>query len=146
MLLPPDDPASNIFTIGRGVGIPARRLVVDLYVHHNFPAVRGACAHAFRPGILGALGDAHPRSRWFDRLPVEHDILLLSGAPGDRSIDVYPRIGELTRHVQSAMQWAGQPFTGYRLDIEYPLFDIQYVLQLDLISPNRQPISPQAVQ
>ena len=127
----PRGPDSDYYTVGRVIGPPARRLVLDVYLHRGLPPPREVAAHVLRPGATGSLGDARPRARWFDRLPLEHDLTLLAGRPGDRPSDAYPRLGELTRSLVDSMGWAETDFAGYRLEVEYPLFDMEYVVAFE---------------
>jgi hypothetical protein len=113
------------------IGPPARRLVFDVYLHRALPPPVAVTAHVLRPGMQGSLGDARPQSRWFDRLPVEHDLTLLGGHPGDRPSEGYPRLRELTRRLLESMNWSDEPFTGYRLEVPYPVFDLEYVIAAD---------------
>jgi hypothetical protein len=124
----PRDPSSNYYSVGRVIGPPARRLVFDLYLHRSLPAPTSVTAHVLRPGTQGSLGDARPQSRWFDRLPIEHDLVLLGGAPGDRPSPGYSRLGDLTRYLLDSMDWRDEPFTGYRFEVTYPVFDLEYVI------------------
>jgi hypothetical protein len=124
----PRDPSANYFSIGRVIGPPARRLVLDFYLHRSLPAPTSVTAHVLRPGTMGSLGDARPRSRWFDRLPIELDLILLGGAPGTRASPAYPRLGELTGHLLDSMDWGRESFSGYRLEVTWPLFDMEYVI------------------
>lgn len=127
----PTDPKSNYYSVGRVIGAPARRLVFDLYLHHGLPAPRSVSAHVLRPATHGSLGNALPQSRWFDRLPFEHDLTLLSGRPGDRPSPAYARLGELTRHLTDLMGWTGERFAGYRFEVSYPVFDMEYVISAE---------------
>ncbi len=124
----PRDPAANYYSVGRIIGPPTRKLVFDLYLHRSLPAPSAVTAHVLRPGTQGSLGDARPQSRWFDRLPIECDLLLLGGEPGDRPSAAYPRLGELTRYLLGAMNWEQERFTGYRFELSYPLFDMEYII------------------
>jgi hypothetical protein len=81
-----------------------------------------------RPSTQGSLGNARPDSRWYDRLPQEHDLLLLPGRPGSRGSAAYSQVGPLTQHLVEVMNWQGIDFSGYRLEVEFPLFDFEYVI------------------
>jgi hypothetical protein len=124
----PTSPGSNYYSVGRVIGPPARRLVFDVYLHRALPPPGAVTAHVLRPGVQGSLGDARPASRWFDRLPAEHDLVLLGGRPGDRPSEGYARLRELTKHLLSSMNWIDEAFTGYRLEVTYPVFDMEYVI------------------
>lgn len=119
---------SKFYSVGRVIGPPARTLVFDLYLHSGIPAPRSVSAHVLRPSTQGSLGNARPQSRWYDRVPQEHDLLLLGGTPGSRSSAAYPRVGELTQHLIHAMNWQTIQFTGYRFEVEYPMYDFEYVI------------------
>lgn len=127
----PKEPDNDFYSVGRVIGTPARRLVFDFYLHRSLPPARAIGAHVLRPGTLGSLGNARPASRWFDAMPHDHDLTLLGGAPGDRTSTAYARLGDLTRHLVQASGWENESFTGYRLELAYPVFDFEYIIAME---------------
>lgn len=125
------EPDANFYSVGRVIGPPTRHLIFDVYLHRGLPAPRSASAHVLRTSSQGSLGNARPRSRWYDRLPLEHDLILLGGEPGDRPSPAYPRLGELTRSLIDSMHWKDVGFVGYRFDVTFPIFDCEYVIAAD---------------
>jgi hypothetical protein len=125
------EPDANFYSVGRVIGPPTRHLVFDVYLHRGLPAPRSVSAHVLRTSTQGSLGNARPQSRWYDRLPLEHDLILLGGAPGDRPSPAYGRIGELTRYLIESMHWQNVRFVGYRFDVAYPVFDCEYVIAVE---------------
>jgi hypothetical protein len=124
----PEEGDADFYSVGRIIGPPTRTLVFDLYLHRGLPAPKTVSAHVLRPSTQGSLGNARPQTRWYDRIPQEHDLVLLGGSPGTRGSDAYPRLGELTKHLVQSMQWESTEFAGYRLEVEFPLFDFEYVI------------------
>lgn len=124
----PAEGDADFYSVGRIIGPPTRTLVFDLYLHRGLPAPKSVAAHVLRPATQGSLGNARPQTRWYDRIPQEHDLTLLGGSVGSRSSEAYPRVSDLTRHLADSMRWQGVEFTGYRLEVEFPLFDFEYVI------------------
>lgn len=127
----PAEGDANFYSVGRVIGPPTRTLVFDLYLHRGITVPKSIGAHVLRPSTQGSLGNARPQSRWYDRVPQEHDLVLLGGTPGSRSSAAYPRIGELTRHLVTAMNWQGVEFNGYRFEVEYPVYDFEYIISAE---------------
>lgn len=121
---------ANFYSVGRVIGPPTQRLVFDVYLHDGLLPARSVSAHVLRTGTQGSLGNARPRSRWYDRLPGDVSIELLSGPgrPGGRGSAAYARLGELTTHLVETMGWQDVGFSGYRVEVEYPLFNFEYVI------------------
>lgn len=124
-----EDP--RIYNVGRVLGVPARALVMDVYLHRSLAAQSIPSSSVIRLGLRGMLGNERPAKRWFDVLPEQPDVVLLGDRLGARHSAAYRRLADLTRYIGDEMDWAGEPWVGYRLEVAYPICDVEYVLSFD---------------
>jgi hypothetical protein len=111
-------------------GAPSRALVSDVYLPASVAANLTCSAAVFRPGTLGSIsGD--PSSRWFDRVPATLAPMLLGRGIGNAATDHYSRQSELTARVFTHLGMDPDQFVGYRLEVPFPLVQLNYVLSFE---------------
>jgi hypothetical protein len=81
-----------------------------------------------------------PSERWFDRIAHRPAVEYLS--PGLEGVDTnwYPRMRELSRTLFEAggeSGWDPAEFVGFRIAVEYPVWNAEYLLSLDFSTPDQ---------
>ncbi len=69
--------------------------------------------------------------RWFDRLPARPRLDHLGvGLESAGSTD-YPRLARLLGHLFESQGWSADEFVGYRCQVDYPVWGVQYLMSFD---------------
>jgi len=107
---------------------PARRLVLDLWVHESLAPTRPPQVGAFiyQPGM-----PLDPAMGWYNRIPGTPVLHLLGSGLANAECDGWSRFGELTRFLFREAGFNGDSFIGFRCDLRFPLWCAAYVLWLD---------------
>lgn len=118
---------------------PSRRLVLAVHMHRSLAMSSVATAGVYvrerigtrMPGPAGTVDVATPEDRWFDRLPDVPRLEYLGLGLDRAGTPAYPRMGELTQHLFVAQSWAPEEFVGFRIEVEYPIWNAQYVVNFE---------------
>lgn len=107
---------------------PARRLVMDFWVHRALLPLRPPQVGAFiyQPGM-----PVDPARGWYNRLPGTPVLQLLGEGLGNAECDAWPRFGELTHYLFGEAGFDGRDFVGFRCDQRFPMWCAAYLLWLD---------------
>ena len=124
----PDDPNLSLNVTLR---VPARRLVLDVYVHRAVAAHCLASGGAFvwNPLITGPRGN--PNACWHCELPDQPRLELIGPGLRHGAIDAWSRYEELVSHLFGRLDWNLDDTVGYRLDVHYPIWGMIYCINLD---------------
>ena len=109
---------------------PTRLLLLDFYLERSLAAQNIPSAQVIRTGVA-LYREAATDDLWYDRLPSEPIVIHLGPAVGQRSCSAYPRHRELTHHILERAGWTDTEFIGYRLMVEYPIWQAAYCLSFD---------------
>jgi hypothetical protein len=112
------------------VSHPSERLVSDVYVPRSMVGSLECCAGAYHHGSMGGL-TGPPSRRWFDRLPVTVTPLLLGRGIGNARLQGFPKHVRLTERIFDAAGAVPSDYTGFRLEVAYPLLYAQYALSFE---------------
>ena len=69
--------------------------------------------------------------RWFDRLPDHPQLEHLGLGLEQTRSTAYPRITALIGHLCSSQGWDPDEFVGYRCEVAYPVWGVQYLASFD---------------
>lgn len=107
---------------------PARRLVLDLWIHESLAPTRAPQVGAFiyQPGM-----PLDPAMGWYNRVPGTPVLHLLGSGLANAECDGWTRFGELTRYLFREAAFSGDSFIGFRCDVRFPVWCAAYVLWLD---------------
>jgi hypothetical protein len=107
------------------IGSPARRLVLDVYLHvdmeRDFRPT--AEAHLYNPGLYGPDDD-----RWPTRVPAQPRLELLGRGIGNAACNSYARHAELTSFFFEHVAWDPSQFVGFRCEVAYPVWRAGYAI------------------
>lgn len=121
---------------------PARNLLMSVHMHRSMaqasipsPACysvgsRGPVA-APDTGQHGVAPSNLVTHRWFDRLPDRPRLEHLGFGFEQTSSPAYPRMTELISHLCQSQGWSPDEFVGYRCQVPYPVWGVQYLISFD---------------
>lgn len=123
--LPPEGPAEQVFSAVPRV--PTRRLLLDVHMHRSMPIPGMPTAFSQFTGSDAGAG-ARPERRWFDQVGSTPTPTLLE--PGRRT---GPGAGlatheEVTSWLLEEAGLSASDVRTFRLDVEYPLWSVRYVM------------------
>jgi hypothetical protein len=118
---------------------PARRLLIAVHLHRSIAMRSVAMAGAYirdrvAARIPGPDGHAHvltPQELWADRLPDVPSLEYLGLGLEQADAPAYARQRELVSHLMDLQAWDPDEFVGYRIQVEYPVWNAQYVVHFD---------------
>ena len=125
---------------------PARRLTLAVHLHRSLAASSVAMAGAYVrdrvatriPGPEGRVHVLTPDELWTVRLPDPPRLeylglgLDLVEAPG------YARQRELTQRLFQIEGWDPEEFVGFRIHVEYPVWNAQYLINLEFVDASAE--------
>jgi hypothetical protein len=121
---------------------PARNLLMSVHMHRSLaqssiPSLacysvgnRGPVS-APETGRHGAAPSNLVTHRWFDRLPDRPRLEHLGFGLEQASSAAYPRMAELLGHLCRTQGWSPDEFVGYRCQVPYPVWGVQYLICFD---------------
>jgi hypothetical protein len=121
---------------------PAQDLVMAVYLHRSLARSSIPTLAAYVVGNRGPIAspdtgryDAATTNlaadRWFDRLPGRPRLEHLGMGLEQVSCRAYTRYGELIEYLCEAQGWDADEFVGYRCQVSYPVWGVQYLLTFD---------------
>jgi hypothetical protein len=115
---------------------PTQLLVHDIYVHNSLASravpTPGLFSFAATPGDLPG---SSASSDWFERLPDDTRVMVLgAGARAQPSAEC-PRHYELARHAIEAAKINPEHYMGYRVLVEFPIWQGEYRINFPLTEP-----------
>lgn len=131
-----------IFGVGTIIGMPSRWLLMDIYLERSLARGGTPQIAVFRLGITGPLAHSDPDCRWFDRLPEDPPLELLGPGIARRPSRAYPRCRELAAHLLERAGWAADQFIGFRCEVEYPIWETEYLMSFRYDEPPALDIPP----
>ncbi len=116
------------------IDTPMKQLTVDVFVHKDvYPGVMPQLA-MHETGARGWVRSSD-QTREHDRLEMHETIRVLPpGLAGARLAHI-PRYTEMLEHVYRTVGWDPAQFVGYRLDVQYPMYGVQYTMNFTLPDP-----------
>jgi hypothetical protein len=150
---PRDDepPLVNMATLA---DVPPRSLIVAIYLHRSIARECVASSGCYVLGVRGTVATqlrldgvpecVPPSERWFDRLMTRPTVEYLSPGLDSAETPFYPRMQELCGalfHAGGERGWDPAEFVGFRVSVEYPVWNAEYLLSLDFFGEER----PEAV-
>jgi hypothetical protein len=128
---------------------PPRTLSITLHVHRALARECVASAGCFVPGLRGTVSTrqrpdgaaetVRPSERWFDRLAHRPPVEYLGAGLECVPTPAYPRMRELTEALFAAGPgggWDPDEFVGFRVSVEHPVWNAEYLLSLDFTPPD----------
>ncbi len=114
-----DPPTEEIWV---SVEFPARRLILDVYLHNDLArgCTYGADTHAPRLNDPGAMQAIH--RRWMTRIGPPLPLVMLGTGLEASGTTAYARQRPLTETLFREVGWDAQQYVGFRLETEFPLW------------------------
>ncbi len=121
-----------------------------VYFHRALAATAVASSGVFAKGEVGGVqfdanGDPDvilPRDRWYDKLPGAPPIEYLGLSTARLQSSPYPKLKPLTEHLFKLGGWDHGDFVGYRMTVEYPIWNTHHLMWFDLEAPPTAVFSP----
>lgn len=122
---------ATIYNRGVLIGVPARHLVMDVYMERPLAKAGIISSGVYFTGMKGGVGHNRPETRWFDRIPEEPPIENLGVGTRKSATASYRRHAELTAHLFNAAGWNPERFVGYRCEAAFPIWGAEYLMSFD---------------
>lgn len=122
---------AKIYNRGILVGVPARHLIMDVYMERTLAKESVLSSGVYFTGMMGGIGHNRPETRWFDKLPEEPMIEHLGIGTRRAATAAYPRHAELTAHLFNAVGWKSERYIGYRCEVAYPTWGTEHLMSFD---------------
>ncbi len=118
---------------------PSRRLIMVVYLHRSLAATAVASSGVFAKNPVGVVefdptGTPRvilPRDRWYDKLPGSPSIEYLGLGTSRLHGSPYPRLAPLAEHLFELGGWNSEQFVGYRMAVEYPMWNTHHLMWFD---------------
>jgi len=121
---------------------PARNLLMSIHLHRSLAKASIPSLGCFALGNRGPVAapdtGEHGISptnlasqRWFDRLPDRPQLEHLGLGLEQTGSKKYPRITALIEYLCASQGWDPGEFVGYRCQVEYPVWGVQYLVSFD---------------
>lgn len=118
---------------------PSRRIVITAFLHRTMAMRSLAMAGAYVrervgarvPGPHGRVHVLTAQDLWADRLPDVPRLEYLGLGLGQADTPAHPRQRELLAHLFALQGWSPGDFVGYRIQVDYPVWNAQYVINFD---------------
>ncbi len=121
---------------------PAQHLVLSVHLHRSLAQASIPSLACYALGNRGPVSapDAGERGpspvnltsqRWFDRLPDRPKLEHLGVGFDQAGSTAYPRMAQLVGHLCASQGWDPHEFVGYRCQVDYPVWGVQYILSFD---------------
>ncbi len=126
---------------------PARHLVLQVFMHRSLAMHCVASAGVFAKELVGVGTFAAdgtrsvslPRDRWFDRLREVPTIEYLGIGLERAGCAEFDRLGDLSSHLFELGAWNASEFIGYRVRVEYPIWNTQHLIWFDFDDEHADP-------
>lgn len=109
---------------------PSERLISDVYLPRSMVGSLECSAGVYHHGSMGGVSGA-PSRRWFDRLPLTITPMLLGRGIANSAVHGLPNHTRLTERIFEAAGVDPSGYTGFRMDVAYPLLYAQYLLSFE---------------
>ncbi len=124
---------------------PSRRLIMIVYLHRSLATAAVASSGVFAKHPVGVVEFDHagtprvvlPRDRWYDRLPGSPAIEYLGLGTSRLHGSPYPRLAPLAEHLFRLGGWEADQFVGYRMSVEFPVWNTHHLMWFDFETPPR---------
>ncbi len=121
---------------------PSRHMLMSVHLHRSLAQASIPSLACYALGNRGPIsapdaGDHGPSpinlasQRWFDRLPDRPRLEHLGLGLGQAGSTAYPRITRLIGHLCDSQGWDADEFVGYRGQVDYPVWGVQYLMSFD---------------
>lgn len=121
---------------------PSRHLMMSVYLHRalaqrSIPSLASFALGNRGPVSAPDVGEHGPSpvnlasQRWFDRMPERPTLEHLGVGLDHAGSTAYPRITRLLAHLCDAQGWDPEEFVGYRCQVDYPVWGVQYLMTFD---------------
>ena len=121
---------------------PARHLLMSIHLHRSLAQASIPSLGCFAQGNRGPVATPDTgehgvsptnlaSQRWFDRLPDHPQLEHLGLGLEQTGSTAYPRITALIGHLCSSQGWDPGEFVGYRCEVDYPVWGVQYLMSFD---------------
>lgn len=127
--------APEVYTSFVRINPPMRRLVYDLYMHRDLAA--GAVARANAHAYSGGLGE-DPLAAWDTLLPQRLTLRLLGTGLENATSKHWPRHADAARWLFEQLSINPDQYVGFRLEVEFPVWGVDYVVWFDYRKGNTQ--------
>jgi hypothetical protein len=120
-----DPPIEEVWAL---VNFPSRHLLLDVYLHPDLArrSVASLDAHLWGPDFAEQVGN-----RWRTRFSETPPLQLLGKGVRRRGPEVFPRLPELTQQLFERAGIEPDTYTGFRCDVEYPLWRAGYCITFE---------------
>ena len=120
-----------------GPNVPAKVLLLNFLVHEDIWPESDVELRVYDTHVNG-LADANDPARDIDRLELQESVQVLGkGAARFRATEVGRHV-EMVQYVCDQLNWDSNRLRGYRLRVQYPLYNAQYCLVFDPLPPRPQ--------
>ncbi len=116
------------------VATPMKQLTCDVFFHKDL-CPEMPTLHIFEAGTRGWSSTIDDPLREHDRLDMQESIRALPPGLGGARLHHVPRYTEMLEHLFNTMQWDLSQFRGYRLDVQYPMYNAQYTIAFPIPDP-----------
>ncbi len=110
------------------VNMPARRLVLDVYLHRGIE-------RSYRPSMDAQLWNpgltVPEEQKWATRLSPRPALQLLGSGLAQAGCESYARHAELTRYFFERLGWSAEEFVGFRCETAYPIWRAGYCMSFE---------------
>jgi hypothetical protein len=121
---------------------PSRNLLMSVHLHRSLAQKSIPSLACYALGNRGPVAAADTgehgtapvnlaSQRWFDRLPNRPRLEDLGLGLEQAGSTAYPPITNLIQHLCASQAWDSNEFVGYRCQVKYPVWGVQYLMSFD---------------